>query len=417
MKKKDTFRILCISPLFVPRADPEAYCGAKLILELLRRGVDAAVLCLDPTSPRSHACDDSKLWAPLKEITHNIATPGDRDALYSARRAVRYQTLSYARWITDVVEKAVLLHQEKRFDLVYSRSLPMEAHVAGYWTSQRLRIPWLVNINDPWDWHLTAGELRQKYPFYFGMMSTFWMRRTFRKASFITYPSARLRDYHVRISGLQHKSAIIPHIGYAHQTRQVDKSVFRMVHAGRLGGWEKRYPNALLKGLHLFLEKFPEARRSFRMIFVGPEDKSTHAVQELGIQTIVESTGRVNYERSLDYIQSATVCVLVEGIVKEGIFLPSKLVDYLAAGKPVLALSPKTGVLSDMRVHQGIVRADTDDAHAVASALAVYYHAFKHDFLSVYAPSDELARQFAPDSVGDEFCRHVGRIVENKGIN
>lgn len=413
-----TERIICISPLFAPRADPEAYCGAKLILELVKRGIDVTVLSLDPTSPRSYACDDSDLWEPLKKITFNIATPADKDTVYSARMAIRYRTLSYARWISAVIEKAVVLHQRRPFDLVYSRSLPMEAHVAGYWISQRLNIPWLVNINDPWDWHLTPQEMRQEYPVYYGLMSTFWMRKTFNAASFITYPSSRLRDYHVRISGVQHRSEIIPHIGYAHEKKQEEKTFFRMVHAGRLGGWERRSPNALLKGLHLFLRKFPEARKSFRLILVGPEDKDSYAVaEELGIRSIVESTGRVNYQRSLEYIQSADVCVLVEGKLSEGIFLPSKLADYLASRKPVLALSPKVGVLSDMRVHQGIVRADTDDAHAVASALAVYYHAFKHDFLSVYAPSDELARQFAPDFVGDEFCRHVGRIVENKGIN
>ena len=78
--------------------------------------------------------------------------------------ALRYQTIASARWVAAAVEAAERLHRVRPFDLVYSRSLPKEAHICGYWTARRLRLPWLANLNDPWDFHVTVPEVRRTAP-------------------------------------------------------------------------------------------------------------------------------------------------------------------------------------------------------------------------------------------------------------
>ena len=58
----------------------------------------------------------------------------------------------------------------------------------------------------------------------------------------------------------------------------------------------------------------------------------------MGLERNIEIVGRVNYETSLDYIASASVCVLIESRVDEGIFFASKLADYLASASQCLPL-------------------------------------------------------------------------------
>jgi glycosyltransferase involved in cell wall biosynthesis len=148
------------------------------------------------------------------------------------------------------------------------------------------------------------------------------------------------------------------------------------------------------------------------MIFVGPEDKGTQSlVEKLGLEPIVKNTGRVSYEDSLEYISSASVCMLVESALEEGIFLPSKLIDYLVARKPVLALSPQVGVVSDLVRHKGIVRVDSDDDEAIEAAISNYYMAFKECKMDLLSPSEHLVRKFEPKTVGQEFLQHVNEVL------
>lgn len=406
-------RILCISPHFPPRADSESFCGGKFALALLRRGVEITVLCLDPSSPHPKPCDDSNLWSPLKKNSVHIRTPSTKDRITSAGLGLRYRSKDYVRWTQAVIDTAALLHREKPYDLVHSRSLPMEAHIAGYWISRRTGLPWAANINDPWDWHLMPGEMRIGSSFLRRTLSNHWMRKTLRSASLVTYPSAQLRDFHIRLSGVQHESEIIPHIGCSLAGRGEGDGGFRMVHTGKLGGLEMRSPVALLHGIRRFLHRHPEARQLFSMVFVGQDDGSLRKnIDELGLQSAVAHTGRVSYERSLELISSAAVCVLVEPALPEGIFLPSKLADYLVSGKPVMALSPPAGTIADLARHQGIRRVDVDDEQAIERSISAYFEAFRSGRLDCMAPSRELIRMFEPDTVTSLFCRPVQELVK-----
>ena len=124
----------------------------------------------------------------------------------------------------------------------------------------------------------------------------------------------------------------------------------------------------------------------------------------------MNSVGLVSYERSLEYIKSASVCILVEKTMNEGIFFPAKFVDYIAARKPVLALSPSVGVIDDMMPARGLVRVDADDHDAVAKALGDFYKHYKDGSLDDVSPSEEFVTQFEPQTVAKQFLEAVTKI-------
>ena len=99
--------------------------------------------------------------------------------------------------------------------------------------------------------------------------------------------------------------------------------------------------------------------------------------------------------------------------MEEGIYLPSKLADYAAAGKPVLALSPRTGTVADLLGDAGLSRADVDDAKAIAREIESLYDGFLADGLASRRPSERLAAMFRPQRVADVFLEklreaHIG---------
>lgn len=128
----------------------------------------------------------------------------------------------------------------------------------------------------------------------------------------------------------------------------------------------------------------------------------------------VVSVGRTDYEDSLKYIQSAAVCVLVEAEMPEGIFLPSKVVDYITALKPILALSPCVGVVADLMSGGGIIRVDPGDACAIRDAIRGLYEDFRRGTLAMRRPSGAQVDQFRPELVANRFLEAVRELIATK---
>ena len=122
------------------------------------------------------------------------------------------------------------------------------------------------------------------------------------------------------------------------------------------------------------------------------------------------STGIVSFEDSLKYINSATVCVLLEGKMKEGIFLPQKLMDYIVSKKPVLALSPPVGVIADMLPCEWLLRADPDDDIVVANSIATFYEDFKKGSITDRVPPEDVICQFRAKFVAEKFLSSISNI-------
>jgi hypothetical protein len=386
-------------------ADAESFCGAKMVLALMNAGCDVTVLTIDPAL-EGYPLDDSSVWRPAIEVSRPIKPVRSLGKVCTVLCAIRYQTSIDARWIGAVVAEARSLHRQRKFDLVYSRSLPMIAHVAGYWCAQILGLPWVASINDPWDYHMFPGYDVKPTSMIRKSVSKQWLLRTLGAATLITYPSRRLHDFHIRLTGRQHRGALMEHIGWTRSVSPNPQPCFQLVHAGRLVA--DRSASGLLAGLKQFLSLHPPASSRTKLVLVGPKDRrSEDLVMRLELQNTVTSTGRVSYEECLKYICGASVCVLVEGNVPDSIYLPSKFADYVAARKPVLALSPGRGTIADLLPCRGIVRVDPDDPNGIARAIGQFYPLWMEGKVQRESPPDELVARFAPETVAAKFLSAV----------
>jgi hypothetical protein len=307
-----------------------------------------------------------------------------------------------------------MLHQQKPFDLVVSRAFPWFAHIPGYWVASALGLPWVANFNDPWDFRPFISNPANSKSWNVSSNLNWWMRRTIAGADLVTFPCQRLGDYCLR--GMPHRSEarVVHHIGAASGHASANGSDFVIVHAGKLGMSEltARPANSLLEGLARFLQECPDAKERTRLLLVGPEDAATMALMNtLGLAPFVKWGGVVSYERSLEHIAEASVCVLVEGDYPEGIFLPSKLCDYVVARKPVLALSPEAGTLNDLAEAGGIERVSPQDSARVSAVLKRYYQAFVAGTLAEHAPAESLVHRFEARTVIETFANSVRGLI------
>jgi glycosyltransferase involved in cell wall biosynthesis len=400
-ENRKPLRILCLSPLFAPLANAEAFVGAKLALALMERGAQVYTIS-DGSLPITEGGppDDSPAWAPLRDVSEAVIQPPGAGRLSRLAKSLRYG--ASGGWIDLALKRARLLHAEKPFDWVFSRSVPRRAHVAGYWCSKELGTRWAVSINDPWEYFFNP-EWDGKRPSRLRVaLVKHWLRCTLQRADLVCCPSRRLGDSTRRLVGSTRTIETLPHVGWA-RDGAAEPGLFHLIHAGNLGV-EKRRADGLLEGLRRFLDVHPGARDRVRLTLIGPgaEERQTVA-REFHLEGVVVCTGRVSYEESLRRIASASMCVLVEARMSEGIYLPSKFADYVVARKPVLALSPRIGTISDLLPDPGIVLREPDDAEGIADALARAYEDFTAGRFEARRPSEALARTFEARSLAEQF--------------
>lgn len=395
--------ILCFSPLFPPSANSESFCGGKMVLALLAQGHHVQAIRLHHPG-KAAAEDHSRMWTPLQARTISVSDGSKVSRWGLFRLALAYRTLNGLRWISSAVSRACEAHNRSPFDLVYSRSLPWIAHVAGYWAATKLRIPWVANINDPWDTHHfpQSPEFGRRGPMQID--ANRWLARTMKRADLVTFPSKGLMQFTCSFAPRRGPAAVLPHIGAPPQHRPPPAG-FHLVHSGRMGAGEVtgRSGAALLRALSELVQSAAAARASTRLTFVGPEDSATTRIgKQLGLGGCIHNTGRVSYDESLRIMNQASVAVLIEGDMKTGIYLPSKFCDYVRAGLPVLALSPAQGTIADL-ASQGIMRASPGDDKAVFRCLQVLFKAHQENRLAEFAPSHSLVKSYDASVVGDGF--------------
>jgi len=75
---------------------------------------------------------------------------------------------------------------------------------------------------------------------------------------------------------------------------------------------------------------------------VPPEMLASDAAKSLPEGT-VRAVGNVSFVESLEQMYDADILLLIEANVRQNLFLPSKLSDYIGADTPIVGLTPPGG--------------------------------------------------------------------------
>jgi glycosyltransferase involved in cell wall biosynthesis len=155
-----------------------------------------------------------------------------------------------------------------------------------------------------------------------------------------------------------------------------------------------RTPEPLLRALAA-LAKRRQLTHDLRVTFVGtPVPAHQRLAERLDLGAFVAFTGRVPFAESARIAASADVLLVIDAPADDSLFLPSKLIDYLPLGKPILGLTPEAGATADVLrpLDQPIVA--PDDEAGIASAIERLIERKRAGHLGVPASHDAVAARF-----------------------
>jgi glycosyltransferase involved in cell wall biosynthesis len=191
-----------------------------------------------------------------------------------------------------------------------------------------------------------------------------------------------------------------------------DPGRFHIVHTGNL--YTLRRPHAFLRGIRKLISNQADGP-TIDVTFVGSFlQEDVTLARELGIGASVEFIGPKPFLESLQIAAGADVLLVIDAPSDNSVFLPSKMVDYFALGKPILGITPEQGATADALRRGGYRVARCEDADAIHLALAAMLNDWENGRLNEHIKPSEVER-YHIRSTSIEFERAILKAIGQQG--
>ena len=330
-------------------------------------------------------------WWRLMGLDPDVLSPLDR----------------YAPALRASVREAVDL--VRRYDLraIHVIGDPWTALLAGVLAHRTTGRPLVVDLRDPWALHeakmarrpaLTRAAIRALEGFVLGhasriVLNTSSAADAYRAAYANRIPPERFT--YVR-------NAFDPAMFGEVAPTTADR--FRVLYYGRFR--HDFVPEPLLEGFRGFVDRTGSAADDARLTFVGglrPGDRA--CLEALGRADLAECTGFVPYRHALQHLRRAHVlCLVVPPAC--ALQIPGKFYDYLAARRPILAITDSVEIRALLEQTGSGAVATCGDATAVADRLCESFDRFRRGV------SFDLAAEDAEAFTAHEQARAFARVLD-----
>jgi hypothetical protein len=410
-------RMLAVSFAYPPAASPRAVQVARLLRHLK---VQTTLVCadyddkdrIDPTLVR-------EAEAPLARC---VRVPFERSAPRSFLSRVAYRLDlplvdkapdQFAPWKPAVLAAVEGLLRDGGYepDVLATFGSPMSDHLIGLVLKRRLGVPWVAHFSDPWADNPFLGydPLTRKY-------NRGLEARVLREADRLVFTTEETVELFASKHGREvaAKSRVLPHAFEPElfcAPAANDSSALVVRYVGDFYG--RRSPAPLFAALRRLLDAEPATLEGVRFELVGAKDE--RRLREAGLGSLPEglvgSLPPVKYLESLRLMCEADGLLVIDAPAELSVFLPSKLIDYVGAARPVFGITPKGAAAGLIRRLGGWV-ADPSDAGAVAGTLKSFLAYLRASAAEPAAWGDaEVRRGFEPSAVAEKFAGMLREVL------
>lgn len=376
--------ILLVSYFFPPARDTGARRPAAMAKYLARLGHHVTVLTTKAFGAEGpgvegieviRASDLQRLRARLAG-EETVGSLFDSDSYSGKPHPLSYvvvpEPLALA-WTPWARRAALRAHRIHPFDCVLTTSPPESAHAIGFALSRR-GVPWVADLRDAW----TFEPLRPRFPLAAQRRCDRWLERRWLGAAdevvCVSEPAAadlrtrRIADPQVIANAWDPDADPAPELVSAAQG-ELDPERVSLLYTGRFGSYG-RDPTPLVDAIAKLAEESPQLAAGLELVIAGPTTEAERELLERDVGPAqIRLLGSVKRSRALALQRAADALLLIAQPTRSQL-ANFKLFEYLAAGRPVLALAAGTeaGRLVEGAGAGTSVRAD--DREAIASALA-----------------------------------------------
>ena len=396
-------RVLVVTYHYPPSPAVGALRPAKFVKYLPDYGWDPIVLTIgtDHVDPTPHVASviRTRVWRNAAEAAVAIrrrfqrGTPvAQREPTFDERNSrietfpmkVKRLTTSLlnfpdgaAGWWGPAVIAGRRLLRETKCDALITTGPPHIAHLVGL-ALRRPGLRWIADLRDPWVGNPARSHASRS------VLSDYFEERAeaavFRRASAIVTTTERLRQWLVnrypeaadRVHTIVNGVDLEDFDG----ARREPLSKFTIAHVGSV--YYRRSPGPLFAAVRSLLDAGALPRDGVSLVFAGDTadgiDVTTLARQH-GVVDLLQQPGRLSRPDALSLMASAGALLLLAQ--DQPLQVPAKAFEYIAVGRPIIALTGDGATADTVREHCAGVAVPPEDGDSLKTALLDAYADWK----------------------------------------
>jgi hypothetical protein len=278
----------------------------------------------------------------------------------------------YRNWKPQAIRSIEDFLRRTRYkpDVLVTFGQPMSDHLIGLELRRRYGWPWAAHFSDPW-----VDNPFGRFDSLTKRFNAALERKVMETASMLIFTSQETLELIMRKYAPEHRSKarVLPHAfnpvwnDDAAASRRLESKI-TVRHLGELYG--RRSPKPLFDALRLINSSAPGSLHDVRFELIGATEEAV--LRDSGFHHLPEGLvvikPPVSYQESLSLMVASDGLLVIDAPMEKSVFLPSKLIDYIGAGRPILGLTSPGTSAALIKQLGGLVVA-TSNTQAVATML------------------------------------------------
>lgn len=257
-------------------------------------------------------------------------------------------------WLPLAFVRSLIIARREGATLLYSTSPPHSSQILGYLLHRLTGLPWVVDFRDLWILSIHREKLYNAHPWR-RTVEEWWEGQIIRHASRVIVTTERSRQQLIGKYGLSEKFTVITNgfdpedFSLAPTQRPWHENSFHLTLTGNVESLFDATP--FFQALHVLLREDPEISRRLRVHFVGANlAHYLPCITSLGLDSVIRIHPYVPHSESVRFLQHSDALFLcqIPDPISAGSKLSGKLFEYMAAQKPILALTLHESLTADL---------------------------------------------------------------------
>ncbi len=281
-------------------------------------------------------------------------------------------------WVPFATMKALKIVRKERIDCLLTTSPPHSIHLAGKLIQAWTKLPWVVDFRDDWSRGNFQSEPTPLHKWVNARLEN-WVIKSANRIVGVSH--GLVEKMCEKVSGDPSRFTAITN-GFDDDDFQafqpgLRNQKFTMTYCGTLSSIAP--VSGFLKGLSGLIRRKPDLKANVTVKFVGLNlaAEIEREIFKLGLDDIVQWTGYAPHREALQHIMQADLLLYPIADWASRDFIPGKTFEYLASGKPVLAIGPSVEGVEILQETTAVELVGHHDLQAIETAIFKQYSMFE----------------------------------------